>query len=351
MPISIECNKFKKNLIMPDIHRFIRLCYLLFTIMIAFASCTKETVVSRQWMFFDTVVAVKFYGDLPDTIAEKLWTLAEKEFSLWDSLTNPYDSLSAVYRLNTAQAETLHADKRLMQLLSDAFEWRRKTDCAFEPLIGHITNLWGISRGKERVPTGAEIDSALNLCRKSGLRAIDDSTLVSSGNIEIDPGAFAKGFAIDRVYEILLPQCKEIPSIKGFLIDAGRNIRGWNRSGKPFKIGIAHPRGQGIIAAFKLPSEFACASAGDYERYFICDGIRYHHIFDPKTGYPSKGAIAATVIAPTAFIADVASTAAMVMDDDIEKILDTCTSTVILFDEKDKNVSNRLLGKRIRIDF
>ena len=310
------------------------------------SGCGVEKVHSKQWLYFDTIVELKIYGSPTDETLDSIWNIADEKFALWDSLTDLYDSSSALYSLNAAQAGTVDVNSKLIELLGIAFQWRKRTNGALEPEIGHIVELWDIGGERQKIPRQSEIDSALALMKSSDVVLIENSSCAVFGDVKIDLGAFTKGFVADKLYDILLKFCTRNVEVNGFLINCGRNIRGWRRDGENFTIGIANPRGDGIIASFELPSGFGCASAGDYERFFIKDGVRYHHIFDPKTGKPACGAIAATVVAKSALKADALSTAAVILGRDIKKILDDGETTIILFDESNGRVVRKVLGNR-----
>ena len=308
-----------------------------------------EKIHSKQWLYFDTIIELNIYGNPSDASLDSIWQIAKERLALWDSLTDPYDSTSALYKLNNEPIGTVKVDKNLGELINAALDWRNRTDAALEPKIGHIVTLWNIGSRAEKIPSQTEIDSALFLIKSSDIVPISDSICIISGDIKLDLGAFAKGFVVDKLYDSLIKFCIGNSAISGFLVDCGRNIRGWRRNGKSFTIGIANPRGDNIIAAFELPSGWGCASAGDYERFFIKNGIRYHHIFDPRTGKPARKAIAATAITRSAFDADAMSTAAIVMGKNIEKILDDSETTIILFYETNGNVVWESIGKKRNI--
>ena len=315
-----------------------------FSILAIYVGCSKtEPVHSRQWIYFDTVVGVKVYGNPAKSELDTIFAIAEDEYARWDSLLDIYSPKSALWILNSSRQGTTKIPVKLSKILRKSFQWRKSTNNMLEPKIGHIVQLWGIGAKGKFVPARSSIDSALELVRKSDLNIIDDTTAIVSGDIKIDLGAFAKGFVVDEIYEKILPICKKNSKIEGFLIDAGRNIRGWNRNRK-FTIGIANPRGDGIIGEFQLPQGYGCASAGDYERYFILDGVRYHHIFDPRTGYPARGANACTIIAPDALTADALSTAGVILGENIEKIIDKSEISGILFFEQNGKLKSKSFG-------
>lgn len=327
--------------------------FLIILLTLFIVSCSNEPPQRERvwWNWFDTVVRVKLYSvqKLADESADSIFAVAEREFALWDSLCDQFDSASALYALNNAPTDTIKIDPVFGEFLHECLRQSEKFGFSVDPRIGHIVNLWGIGKNDSFVPEQKQVDSALALMRSSEFQFVSASCAVKKGDIQLDLGAFAKGWAVDRAYESLLRKIENDGRILGFLIDAGRNIRGWSRKGDGFRIGIANPRGENIVASFYLPSTFACASSGDYERFFIKNGVRYHHIFDPKTGYPSKGIIATTVIGPSAFVSDVASTAAMIIGKGTEKILADTNWAFIIFTETEQGIKFETYGANYQI--
>jgi thiamine biosynthesis lipoprotein len=132
--------------------------------------------------------------------------------------------------------------------------------------------------------------------------------------MKIGLGGIAKGYALDRAAELLRGRGHE-----DFLIVAGGQVyAAGRRGGRPWRVGVRDPRGDetDAFALLDLEGGVSSSTSGDYESYFVVDGVRYHHILDPKTGYPARGVRSATVIAPDATLADALSTALMVLGPD-----------------------------------
>jgi len=305
----------------------------------------NEKEYSRQWIYFDTVVSIKFYGF--DRPPDSLYDITKDIYSYWDSLLDVYDTNSGVYRLNHTLSDTVYICSDLSKILTKSLLWNDRTDDKLTPLIGPLVSLWGIGLKGDYIPSKELIDKAISNINNSYIEFISDTVIVKHGNPEVNLSAYAKGWVVDINYDKILPCVKGNMDIAGFLIDAGRNIKGWRRDNKTFKIGIANPRGKGIVKVFELPSGQSCASAGDYERFIIVNGKRYHQIFDPKTGYPSDKAIGATVVCKNAFDADVISTAAILLGDSIINVAKSEKADLILFYEIGQTVINKQFGSNI----
>ena len=127
---------------------------------------------------------------------------------------------------------------------------------------------------------------------------------------QVDLGGIAKGFGVDQAARVLRRL-----GYQDFLIDGGGDLLASGRSlgGDPWSIGIAHPRTNATWGRLWIPSDWSVVTSGDYERYFIDDQVRYHHIIDLRTGYPARGSVAVTVIAKSAMLADAYATGLFVL--------------------------------------
>jgi thiamine biosynthesis lipoprotein len=127
-------------------------------------------------------------------------------------------------------------------------------------------------------------------------------------DMAIDLGGIAKGYAAGEALKVLKKEGQT-----SALIDAGGDIYALGlNNGRPWKIGIRQPSGKGILGALEL-SDASVSTSGDYERFFEKNGVRYHHIFDPRTGYPASGVRSVTVVSKDATLADGYSTALFVL--------------------------------------
>jgi thiamine biosynthesis lipoprotein len=137
---------------------------------------------------------------------------------------------------------------------------------------------------------------------------IKNNKIVLPEQMKLDWGGIAKGYGVDLASQALI----DMNIQKGF-INAGGDIFCWgqNPDNNDWKIGIEHPRKSGFLGILSL-TEMGAATSGDYQRFFIENGVRYHHIFDPSTGYPAKGRQSVTVIGPEVLFCDALSTALFV---------------------------------------
>jgi thiamine biosynthesis lipoprotein len=229
-----------------------------------------------------------------------------------DDLMSHYKPGSMVSEINREGASRkIQVEEGVFQLLREALSISRASQGAFDATILPVSELWGFNNGG-MVPQPDMIANKLNLVGYDGID-LDESKLtvgLKRIGMGLDLGAIAKGWAVDRAVEKIMSR-----GIENAIIDAGGDLRIiGGRPGKGFwRIGVQHPRESGaLLVAFDL-RDTAIVTSGDYERFFVADGVRYHHILDPATGQPARGCQSVTVLAATAAEADACATAAFVL--------------------------------------
>ena len=138
----------------------------------------------------------------------------------------------------------------------------------------------------------------------------DGRARTDNPRLQLDLGAFAKGVAVDRAIAAL-----RAAGIDNAIVNAGGDLRAIGARERPWRIGIRHPRAPGVLASIETRGDESIFTSGDYERYFEAEGTRYHHIIDPRSGYPARGTASLTVIHTEAATADAAATALFVAGD------------------------------------
>jgi len=276
---------------------------------------SKPTPVYNEKIFpsLGTVIRVNLAGD--KVSSDVLINIAEKEFLRIHNKYSPNVQDSLVSILN--QNGTVTVDEEALFLFQSAYNYAALTGGAFDPTVRPLIKLWGFDDefSTKRVPTQEEINEALSYVDYRFIDIDKDNMQVSllKEGVEVDLGAIAKGYAVDLVIQ----RIREVdPKATGF-IDAGGDI---GIIGPKFKelawvIGIRDPFSNEYFTSIDTIylTNGGVATSGNYERYFISDGIKYHHIIDPQTGYPATGAVSVTVISENVMIADVFSTALFVL--------------------------------------
>jgi thiamine biosynthesis lipoprotein len=276
-------------------------------------SCAREPAEIRyRFTAMGTLVEVTIY-DFPTAAAEEAARDVETLFLELQDAWDPWGN-GELAELNSALAagDEPHPDEDLADLLSRASRISAATGGAFDPAVGQLVKLWGFHDAEalpDAPPSATRIQQVLDTVKPlpqiwDGERGI----LAGATGTAIDLGAFAKGEAVDRAIMLL-----RSAGVRDAIVNAGGDLRAIGRRGaRPWKIGIREPRKTGILASIEVSGDESVFTSGDYERYFEHKGTRYHHILDPRTGYPTRELVSVTILGPSAAESDAACTALMV---------------------------------------
>jgi len=276
----------------------------------------KETLISGQTMgttYHIKVVAgnsKKIFG-LKEKIDKRLEEI-NKSMSTYrkDSEISRFNALKITeqrFKVSLDFAQVIVESKRLYRLTGGAW------DGSIYPLI----NLWGfgISARKNRLPEKEKIASLLRDVGFDNIDLVDGRYLLKKkANISIDLASIAKGYAVDKVAELIKKE-----DVENFLVEIGGEVyaSGVRKDDKQWRIGVNRPRKESPYdEIYKIVTlkDKAFATSGDYRNFFEIKGKRYSHILDPKTGYPvANGVVSVSIIADTCTFADGLATAVMVM--------------------------------------
>jgi thiamine biosynthesis lipoprotein len=254
-----------------------------------------------------TLVTVKLYGD-----AEVVRLPVERAYAALDrvdSLMSRYRDDGALRRLEQSAQKGVQTPAELAAVLARSQRFAALTGGAFDCTVGALSRLWNFPDALAP-PDSAAVDSALALVGYEGLQVEGEIVRIGRPGTRLDLGAAAKGYAVDRMVAVF-----EEAGIAGGLIDAGGDIRYWGAKpdGRPWVFGVQHPRDPKRYIEVDDLGLAAIATSGDYQQYFEWEGARYHHLLDPRTGYPARACASATVWAGTALDADILSTAVFVL--------------------------------------
>lgn len=233
-----------------------------------------------------------------------------------ESSLSPYMD-GPIHRLNTAHGEWTQLDGDSFYLLELSVMLADATDGAFDPTIFIAVEAWDGMSG-EKLPSDGELRRLAPFVDYTGIEldAKNSSARLRDGQM-VDLGGIAKGYAANELKKIY-----DEAGCAG-VINLGGNVYavGSRPDNGPWRIGVQNPRGNGYIEVLELTDKSAVTS-GDYQRCFIREGVRYHHILDPDTLKPAdSGIISVTVISGDSALADAAATAAVVMGADKAKEL------------------------------
>jgi thiamine biosynthesis lipoprotein len=297
------------------IHLSFIICIFLFLFVQGFSQSATFYNVKVSKFLMGTVVETDVQGpDVPT--CQKALLLAYQEMSRVENLLSYQIPTSEVNRINRqAGIKPVKVSDETFQILKRAKGYSEKFNGLFDVTIGALSDRWGFSdndRKEITVPSDSEIATLLPLINYKMMILNDHDTTVylEKKGMEIDLGGIAKGYAIDRGVAVLKQN-----GIRQFFLNAGGDIytSGKKDGIQKWWVGIKHPRHlDSLIARFKL-SDYAAATSGDYERFVIIDGKRYHHILDPRNGFPSTQCQSVSILAPTAEEADAIATYVFVL--------------------------------------
>ena len=232
-----------------------------------------------------------------------------REFDRLEALMTVWRESSDVQRINAAAGrEPVAVSPDTLAVLRQARQVSEWTGGKFDVTFGVLNDLWRFDHDQDnRVPDAAEVRRRLPLIDYRALRLDDPpgTAFLTRPGMRVNLGGIGKGYAIDRGVEILRRH-----GLRDFMIQAGGDMYvAGQKDGRPWRLGIQDPRGPGgsTFAAIDL-SDSTFSTSGDYERAFVSNGVRYHHIIDPSTGEPARGCRSVTILTDRAVLADGLST-------------------------------------------
>ncbi len=296
-------------------------CLLLFSII--FMSCTKnESTYKESRVLMDTYCTITVVASSSDKAAESI-NAGFAEIEKLDGLLNFFSDESEVAAINKASKDSpARVSSETLEMLEMALNISKATSGAFDPTVAPLMGLWKFPKNRtdHDIPSDISVNNARALVdfRKIVINSETFEVYLDMKGMKIDLGGIAKGYAADKAVDALRKN-----GIKAALVAVAGDIRGYGFSkiGKSWKVGIQNPRPmyesdkpwEEVMATLNLEDK-AISTSGDYQRYFIKEGKRYHHIIDPETGYPAEtDLISASVIAPEGYISDGVSTAVFVL--------------------------------------
>ncbi len=292
-----------------------RLC-LLAWLLVLVAGClqplpTSDVMVKRAQMHMGTLVTITAVART-EAAARAAIAAGFGEIHRLEELLSTWIAESELSRVNAkAGHEPVRVSAETLFLLQRSLEIAGMTDGAFNIAIGPATEAWGFVK-EERIPSDTELAALKPLTDLSKLTLDAGTRSVSLGRpgMRVDVGGIGKGFAADRAVAVM-----QRAGATGGVVALSGDIKTFGRmpDGKPFLIGIQHPRQEGALLARVELRDEAISTAGDYERFFDRDGVRYHHILDPRTLKPARDCQSVTVIAKEGLVADGLDTGIFVM--------------------------------------
>lgn len=282
----------------------------------------KESARTHNWFAMDSNMAVSLFGKTTFS-DDSVFFRVEKETERLNQLFSDYSTRSALSQVKGHVGDTLNVDPEVYEVIKIALEVGNFSHGALDITMHDLKAMWGLGSGQTgHVPDSMAIDSIMkkNPTYKSSLDSFQFQppvtflenyrVILNRDETELDLGAIAKGYVVDKIHSLL-----DSLGCPNHIIQAGGEIRlGGKKQSGPWSVGIRHPRASDSLSGFIHSDSSKCIStSGDYERFFDQNGIRYHHIFDPRTGRPAQKICALTVVTDKSVWADAMSTSLFVL--------------------------------------
>ncbi|MHB8481227.1 MAG: FAD:protein FMN transferase [Nitrospiria bacterium] len=244
--------------------------------------------------------------------ADKAMNAGFTEIKRLEHLLSVYDHTSEFSKINTmAGIRPVSVSQETYELIEKGIAAGKLTEGGFDIAIGPAVKLWGVTES-QHIPTTEELNQIKPLVDPDQvvLNPLNRSVYLKKKGMQIDSGGNGKGFAADKVEKVL----KQYGISSGIVALAGDlKVFGNKPGGELWRVGIKHPRRKGAVLAYLDLTNKAISTAGDYERFFIKDGIMYHHLLDPKTLQPGRKCQSVSIIADDGITADSLDTGIFIM--------------------------------------
>jgi len=268
-------------------------------------------MIVKEYNVLGTTVQLSVYDSDDETAVDE----ALERLDQIDDRMSAFKNMSFISKINiNAGGLMQEVTEDVYYVIDKAVQYAEFSEGAFDPTIRPLVNLWGVFTNHAMVPEKYEIEEKLRLVNYKDivLDKANCAVKLKHRNQCIDLGAIAKGYAADEVKRIFLNH-----NIKSAIIDLGGNIYalGNKLDGSSFNIGIQDPLGfEGESIGIVSVRDKSIVTSGNYERYFEKDGKRYHHIINPRNGYPDEnGIISVTVISDLSIDGDGLTTCGYIM--------------------------------------
>ena len=271
----------------------------------------EAAVVTRAQMQMGTLVKITAVAR-SESVAQAAATAGFAEIRRLEELLSTWIPTSELSHVNTsAGVMPVHVSPETLTVIQRAIQAAEMTDGGFNIAIGPAVDAWRVTED-QRIPTESELEALRPLVNLQAVHVDTRNQTIYLGKagMRIDVGGIGKGYAADQAVEAL----RRAGAIAGVVALSG-DIKTFGRlpGGKLFPVGIQHPRKDGSVLAWIDLQDEAISTAGDYERFFEREGVRYHHILDPRTLQPARSCQAVTVVAREGIWADGLDTGIFVM--------------------------------------
>lgn len=279
-------------------------------LLLSLAGCTgsKNKLETKEGLFFDTAISISVYSNQSEKVLKG-------SFELCEELENTFSRTkegSELYQVNHREESSVTLSDDLAWVVQEGIDFYGISEGAFDITIAPLLELWDFKSKDAVVPDEELIRAAAE--------RVDGSAIHLSGNVltfdredtEIDLGALAKGYAADKLKAYLLEE-----GVESAMINLGGNVLaiGAKADESPWKVGVQRPFAErGETSEVLEVKDKSVVSSGIYERYFEQEGVLYHHILNPDTGYPVDTVFSqVTIISESSLLGDALSTVCLLV--------------------------------------
>ncbi len=320
---------------------------------LSISSCSKENdLKSIRLLSFGTYIDIDIYK-VDSKKLEFIQSQLQSDFNLMHKAWHSWEP-GPLGRINffLREGKKVAAAPSVIPLLKISQRLAEKSNYLFDPGIGALVNIWGFHSNKtemQKPPDSSLIKEWLD--NKPSIRDIKINGFHISSKkkgVKLDFGAIGKGYGVDRAIESLIEM-----GVTDAIVNAGGDLKViGSKAGNPWRIAIRNPEGNSPIAIIAAKDGDAIFTSGNYQRGFLWKNEWYHHLLDPRTGYPARGISSVTVIHKNAATADAAATAIFIAGlNDWHKIAKKMgVKYALIVDDKKNIYMNPKMWKRIEID-
>lgn len=312
----ISINFLPTNFLATNVLPIVKKIFII-ALLVCVSACQQKVESHKTSIFsFGTVIDVEV-TDVNQQQAEKIFAAIEDDLKRMHIFWHPWKK-GPLARTNLLCETTsiFSAATSVIPLILKARSLAIQSDHLFNPAIGRLVKLWGFQQDEFDMNIPPE-DAAIQALVKANPKMTDISisgvrfTCLNAA-VKVDLGGIAKGYALEQI----LNNLRANYAVKNIVINAGGDLKAFGQHGnRPWRVGIRDPlssNSETAIATINANSGDSIFTSGNYERYYLANNKRIHHIIDPRTGYPAKGSLSVTVIHADASVADAAATALFV---------------------------------------
>lgn len=313
-------------------------------------SAPRRVALEDKAMGTHVLLAAYTTADLDEAAIKPKLEKALDEIRRLESLMTTWRDDSEISQINAgAGAKAVKVGPETMAVIDKSLWIGKASEGVFDISFDAMRGLWKFDEGREdRIPQRSAVDKARKLIdyRKIKVDPGQSTVMLEKAGMRISLGGIAKGYAVDAAAAVLRKE-----GLTSFFAQAGGDlyVQGQKPDGSRYKVGVRDPRGKDANDFFARleVQDHAFSTAGDYERSFVSDGKRYHHIIDPRTGWPATASRSVTIWAKDAFTADAIDDAVFILGPEkglaLVESIDDCGAVIV--DDKNKVwISKRLKG-------